>query len=29
MLADPAATRRWLKRQGQLQREAPYDFGLF
>jgi PIN domain nuclease of toxin-antitoxin system len=29
MLADPAATKRWLKRQGQLQREAPYDFGLF
>jgi hypothetical protein len=29
MLADVAATKRWLKRQRQLLREAEFDFELF
>ena len=29
MLADPAATKRWLKRQRQLLREDEFDFELF
>ena len=29
MLADPAAIKRWLKRQRQLLREAEFDFELF
>ncbi len=29
MLADVAATKRWLKRQRQLLREAEFDFALF
>jgi hypothetical protein len=29
MLADPATTKRWLKRQRQMLRETTFDFELF